>query len=129
MSQIKIYGLKQQLDPIKKQLSDVIHACVVEVLALPVDKRFHRFFPLDAENFYYAPDRCERYLVIEINMMSGRATETKKRLIKRLFEKISSEFEMSVADIEISIHESPPQNWGFRGQTGDEIQLNYSVKI
>jgi rRNA-processing protein FCF1 len=39
MSQIKIFGLREQLDPIKQQLSDVIHSCVVEALQYPADKR------------------------------------------------------------------------------------------
>ena len=41
MSQIKIYGLKEILDPIKAKLSDVIHSCVVDALDFPEDKRFH----------------------------------------------------------------------------------------
>ena len=129
MSQIKIYGLKENLDSIKVQLSDVIHQCIVEVLKISEKKKFHRLFPLNSDNFYYPSDRSEKYIVIEINMMSGRTIETKKRLIKLLFEKISAELEISVADIEILIQESPPENWGFRGQAGDEIQLDYKVEI
>ena len=53
MSQIKIYGLKENLDPIKAELSDVVHSCVVDALDFPKDKRFHRFFPLDPSDFYY----------------------------------------------------------------------------
>ena len=129
MAQIKIYGRKDQLSPIKARLSDAIHACVVEVLKVPLEKRFHRFFLLDANDFYYPSARSEKYIIIEINMISGRTIQTKKRLIKLLFEKISVELEISVADIEILIQESPPENWGFRGQTGDEIRLNYKVEI
>jgi len=29
MAQVKIFGLREQLDPIKRQLSDVIHSCVI----------------------------------------------------------------------------------------------------
>jgi hypothetical protein len=43
MAQIKIYGLKSMLNPIKAQLSDVIHGCVVEALKFPVDKRSYCF--------------------------------------------------------------------------------------
>ncbi len=129
MAQIKIYGREDQLPSIKARLSDTIHACIVEVLKVPLEKRFHRFFPLDANNFYYPADRTEKYIIIEINMMSGRTVATKKRLIKFLFETISVELGMSVADIEITIQESPPENWGFRGQTGDEIQLDYRIEI
>ncbi len=129
MAQIKIYGRQDQLQPIKSRLSDIVHACVVEVLKVPLEKRFHRFFSLDAADFYYPADRTEKYIIIEINMMSGRTVETKKRLIKLLFAAISAELEISVADIEITIQESPPENWGFRGQTGDEIKLDYKVEI
>lgn len=129
MAQIKIYGREDQLQSVKSRLSDTIHSCVVEVLKVPLEKRFHRFFPLDSNDFYYPTDRSERYVIIEINMMSGRTVATKKRLIKLLFETISAELEMSVADIEILIQESPPENWGFRGQTGDEIQLGYRIEI
>jgi len=29
VSQVKIYGMREHLDPVKKALSDVIHSCVV----------------------------------------------------------------------------------------------------
>ena len=51
MAQIKIYGLASRLSPARQALSDAIHSCVVEALALPADKRFHRFFPLAPEPF------------------------------------------------------------------------------
>jgi len=60
MAQIKIYGIKEQLNPIKSQLSDVIHSCVVDALAFPKDKRAHRFFPLEADDFYYPAGRSPR---------------------------------------------------------------------
>jgi hypothetical protein len=48
MAQIKIYGLRTSLDPIKKQLSDAIHGCVVEAFRYPADKRAHRVLPARA---------------------------------------------------------------------------------
>ena len=59
MAQIKIYGFKDQLNPIKAQLSDVIHGCVVEALKFPADKRAHRFFPLEADDFYTPAGRSD----------------------------------------------------------------------
>ncbi len=32
-------------------------------------------------------------------------------------------------DIEITISETPMENWGIRGMPGDELALNYKVKI
>ena len=66
MSQIKIYGLSDQLNPIKARLSDVIHRCIVEALHYPVEKRAHRFFPLAQDDFYYPQGRTNAYTIIEM---------------------------------------------------------------
>lgn len=129
MSQIKIFGMREQLNPIKAQLSDVIHACVVEALHYPPDKRAHRFFPLGKSDFYYPPDRSERYTILEISMFEGRSVEAKKHLIRLLFERVEQELGIAPKDLEITIFETPKHNWGFRGLPGDEISLNYKVEV
>jgi len=129
MAQIKIYGLKEKLNPIKKILSNVIHSCVMDALEYPSDKRFHRFFPLNKEDFYFASERTEAYTVIEISIFEGRTVEAKKQLIKLLFERIHSECNISPQDIEITIFETPRHNWGIRGLPGDELTLTYNVNV
>jgi 4-oxalocrotonate tautomerase family enzyme len=129
MAQIKIYGLKEQLNPVKAQLSDVIHSCIVDALSFPKEKRAHRFFPLEAEDFYYPPDRTTNYTIIEISMFEGRTVETKKHLIRLLFERIQEGLKINPSDLEITITETPKHNWGFRGQSGDEVGLNYKVEV
>jgi phenylpyruvate tautomerase PptA (4-oxalocrotonate tautomerase family) len=129
MSQIKIYGLRTHLQPIRDRLSDTIHACVVEALAFPADKRAHRFFHLDAEDFFMPSGRTDRYTIIEFSMIEGRTIETKKKLINLLFEKIESEIGITPNDIEIAITETPACNWGFRGKPGDEHSLNYKINV
>jgi phenylpyruvate tautomerase PptA (4-oxalocrotonate tautomerase family) len=129
MSQIKIYGRRECLDPVKARLSDVIHSCVVDALTYPTDKRAHRFFPLDADDFFYPAGRTERYTIIEISMFEGRSVETKKRLIRLLFERIEAELAIGPQDVEITIAETPKHNWGFRGLPGDEVTLDYKVEV
>ena len=129
MSQIKIYGLKENLDPIKAQLSDVIHSCVVDALQFPQDKRAHRFFPLNPDDFYYPSGRTTKYTIIEISMFEGRSVETKKYLIRLLFERAHQQLNILPQDLEITITETPKHNWGFRGMPGDEIELNYKVEV
>lgn len=84
MVQVKIYGLREYLNPIKPQLSDVIHACVVEALQYPPDKRAHRFFPLDTSDFFYPSGRTDRYIILEFSLIEGRSIEIKKQLIRLL---------------------------------------------
>lgn len=127
---IVVYGIKEELNPIKAKLSDVIHSCMQLVLGMPEDKRAHRFIPLAKEDFYYPGGRSDAYTVIEINMMAGRKPETQKQLIKALFEKLESELELAPIDVEITINEQQPYQWGFRGMTGDEVKdLNYKVQV
>ncbi len=129
MGQIKIYGVNTILNPIKVKLSNVIHSCMVDALDLPSDKKFHRFFPMDKEDFYFASGRTEAYTVIEISMFEGRTAEAKKLLIKLLFERIKQELNISNQDVEITIFETPKHNWGIRGLPGDELTLNYKIDV
>jgi len=129
MAQIKIYGIKEHLNPIKQEFSEAIHACVVEALSFPQEKRFHRFFPMEREDMLYGAGRSDAYTIIEIMMIEGRTVKTKKRLIKLLFQRIEEKLAIDPHDIEISIQESPASNWGFRGMTGDEIFLDYKVEV
>ena len=127
---IVIYGVKESLNPIKAKLSEVIHGCMQTVLGLPEDKRAQRFIPLNADDFYYPEGRSAAYTVIEINMMQGRTVETKKALIKALFQQIELKIGILPIDIEITIKEQPAHCWGFRGMTGDEARdLKYKVNV
>ncbi|ANB26942.1 hypothetical protein A6F57_18230 [Alteromonas stellipolaris] len=127
---IVIYGIDKHLNPIKSQLSEVIHGCMQSVLGMPEDKRAHRFIPLAKENFFYPGGRTDCYTVIEINMMKGRKPETQKTLIKALFKEIESALGINPIDIEITIKEQEKYQWGFRGITGDEASdLKYNVDV
>lgn len=126
---IKIYGIKEKLNPIKGQLSNVIHSCMQSTLGMPEDKRAHRFIPMEKEDFFFPGGRSEAYTVIEINMMQGREIETQKKLIKQLFQQIESKIGIASIDIEITIKEQPPHCWGFRGITGDEAALTYKINV
>lgn len=129
MAQVKIYGLKTSLNKIKNELSNIIHQCIVESLSFPKDKKYHRFISLNEDEMIFPDDKSKQYTIIEIMMMEGRETKTKKDLIKSLFKNITKELNMENNDLEICIIESPASNWGFRGMTGDEIKLNYKVEV
>lgn len=129
MAQIKIYGLREKLAPIRQQLSDVIHGCVVEALQFPQNKRAHRFIGLERADFFWPDGRTDAYTILEITMIAGRTVEAKKRLIRLLFDRIQDEVGIAHQDIEICILESPAANWGFRGMHGDEVKLDYKIAV
>ncbi len=129
MAQVKIYGVRSELNAIKSQLSEIIQACLVDALQIPPNKRFQRFFALEPEDFWFPNDRSARYTIIEISMFEGRSITAKKQLIRLLYERTQSELNLEANDLEITIFETPRCNWGIRGQNGDEIGLNYSVIV
>jgi len=127
--QIKVYGLREHLNPVKAVLSNAIHSCVVEALQFPPEKRAHRFFPMEAADFYFPASASEKYTIIEISMFEGRSVETKKHLIRLLFERVCKQADRRPNEVEVTITETPKHNWGFRGGPGDEVSLPYKVEV
>jgi 4-oxalocrotonate tautomerase family enzyme len=129
MAQVKIYGLHAHLNRCRAELSDAIHAAAMESLGLPPEKRFHRFIGLEAADFLYPADRGRQYTIVEVSMFAGRSVETKKAFIRALFDRIAARCDISPTDIEITITETPRENWGIRGLPADELTLNYDVEV
>lgn len=129
MGQIKIYGLKEHLTPIRNEVSDTLHSCVVDAFRYPENKRAHRFFYLDPEDFFYPEGRSNQYTIIEISLFEGRTVISKKHLYQLIFERFEKEFNISPNDIEITLTETPLYNWGIRGKPADELILNYKISV
>jgi phenylpyruvate tautomerase PptA (4-oxalocrotonate tautomerase family) len=125
MAHVKIYKRRDTLSPGPERTSSVIHECMMEVLHIPEDKRFHRFLRLDSGDFIFSSDRSEEYTVIEIIVVGELMAEVKKTLIHRLYDRFESDLHIRPKDLEITIFELPRYNWGLRGVTGDELdQVN-----
>jgi phenylpyruvate tautomerase PptA (4-oxalocrotonate tautomerase family) len=129
MGQIKIYGLVQELNKNKDKMSEVIHSCIVDGLKFPTDKNFQRFFPLAPDDFYYPTGRTEKYTIIEVSMFEGRSVEAKKKFVGLIYQRFREQLDIFENDIEITIFETPKFNWGIRGYSGDELELNYNVNV
>jgi phenylpyruvate tautomerase PptA (4-oxalocrotonate tautomerase family) len=84
---------------------------------------------MDCADFMHPASASPRYTIIEISMFEGRSVETKKSLIRLLFERIGSRCGRLPNEIEITITETPKHNWGFRGLPGDEVGLSYKVEV
>ena len=127
MAQVKIYALRETLKP-REEISNAIHASVMTAFEYPVNKKFHRFFPLEPEDFVFSKDRSEKYTILEISMFEGRSMTAKKKLIALLFENFEG-LGIPRNDLEITIFETPKHNWGIRGLPGDELELSYRVEV
>ncbi|MEO7044938.1 MAG: tautomerase family protein [Casimicrobiaceae bacterium] len=129
MAQIKIFGIKEQLHPIREKLSEIIHDCIMDAFQYTKEKKAHRFIYIDKDSFFYFDGRTEKHTIIEISIFEGRSVEAKKKLHRLLFERFENELGIAIMDLEITIFETPMHNWGIRGKSGDELVLNYKVNV
>jgi phenylpyruvate tautomerase PptA (4-oxalocrotonate tautomerase family) len=129
MAQVKIYGNKAILLPIRKKLSDTLHSCIVTAFKYPESKKFHRFFYLEEGDFYFPEDKSDQYTIIEISLFEGRSVEAKKALYQLIFTHFEQDLLISPNDVEIILTETPLYNWGIRGMPGDELALDYKVVV
>ncbi|WP_456788597.1 tautomerase family protein [Cellulomonas sp. P5_C5] len=127
MAHVKIYGRRDVWADRRGSVSDAVHRAITGTWGLPEDKRFHRFLLLDADDLV-AP-RSKDYLVIEILCFTGRSRETRRALIAAFYDDVAPTLGLSDDDLEIIIIESPPENWGIRGVSGDELSLTYRVDV
>lgn len=129
MAQVKVFGLRASLDTHRYELSEAIHQAIVEALDYPTEKRFQRFIALEEADFIYPSDRSPSYTIIEISMLAGRSTAAKKALIGALYRNVMEACGIGPQDLEITLFETPRENWGIRGQPGDELTLSYTVHV
>jgi phenylpyruvate tautomerase PptA (4-oxalocrotonate tautomerase family) len=129
VAQVKVYALRATLERHREALSEAIHTSVMEALSYPREKRFHRFIALEPHEFLFPADRGERYTIIEISLFAGRSVEAKKALIRALFANVERATGIAPQDVEITLFETPRENWGIRGTPGDELALGYKVEV
>jgi len=127
MAQVKLYGRRDVWGDRRTEVSDAVHAALVGAWGLPTDKRFHRFVMLDPEDLV-AP-RSEAYLVVEIVCFTGRTRRARRALIAAMYDDVAPALGLPADDLEVVIIESPSENWGIRGVSGDELALSYRVDV
>lgn len=130
MPQAKIYGIRENLVPIRDALSDAINESISSVFQFPAERRLQRFFPMNREDFIYpSSERSERYIIIEIETFQGRKPETLKELTRQIYQRVSAATGIEGRDIDVIISEQPRHAWGLMGCPGDEQQLSYTVQV
>jgi phenylpyruvate tautomerase PptA (4-oxalocrotonate tautomerase family) len=127
MAQVKIYGNRSAWGGRRAEVSDALHAALVKTWQLPEDKRFHRFLLLD-DGDLVAP-RSDAYLVVEVVCFAGRSREAKRALVAAMYDDVAPALGLAADDLELVVIESPRENWGIRGRSGDELALTYRVDV
>src|SRR4051812_5207632 len=105
----KHYGRKQEEDIIK-----AVHAAMMTGLKTPEWDRTIRLIVHEPHRFATPPDKDDRYMLIEIDLFSGRSLEAKRTLYQSIVKNLAV-FGIPPDHIKVLLRESPPQNWGIRG--------------
>jgi 4-oxalocrotonate tautomerase len=100
------------------QIGDAVHRAMVETINVPPLDRFQLItehaqtdFVFDAS--YLNISRTNALVMIQITLNTGRTTEMKKALYKRIAELLHQELQVRKEDVMINLVEVPKENWSF----------------
>jgi phenylpyruvate tautomerase PptA (4-oxalocrotonate tautomerase family) len=62
-------------------------------------------------------------------MFTGRSPEAKRRLIMGLVANLQKAVGLDPNDLEITLVETPRENWGIRGLPGNETGMDYRIDV
>ena len=122
MAQVKVYGRRDVWAPRRREVSDAVHAALVQTWGVPQDQRFHRFLLLDPDDLI-AP-RSPEYLILEVLCFAGRGAAERRALINAMYVEVAPSLRLAADDLEIVLIESAAGNWGLRGVAGNELLLS-----
>jgi 4-oxalocrotonate tautomerase len=123
MPLVRISLIAGKPESYKQKVSDVIHRAMVETINVPPLDRFQLFTEHTKSNFVYDPQylnisRTDDLVMIQITLNTGRTTEMKKALYKRIAELLNQETGLRKEDVLINLVEVAKENWSFGNGEG-----------
>lgn len=100
------------------RISDAVHRAMVETINVPPLDRFQIITEHNQADFIFDPvylniARTSGLVIIQITLNSGRTTEMKKALYKRIAELLAQKAGVRKEDVLINLVEVPKENWSF----------------
>ena len=101
-----------------QKAGDAIHRAMTETISVPPLDRFQLITEHGKSQFVYDPSylnvkRTDDLIVIQISLNTGRTTEMKKALYKRIVELLNQELNVRKEDVLINLVEVSKENWSF----------------
>jgi 4-oxalocrotonate tautomerase len=122
MPLVRIDVLAPWSDEDLANLGDAVQAALVETVGVPERDRFqviHQHAPgaFVFDRSYLDIPRSKRFVLIEVTLSAGRATEAKRALYRRLADLVSERVGISTDDVAICLVENAREDWSFgRGE-------------
>ena len=113
----------------KREISDEVHAALVESFKIPESDYTHRIFEYNKDEFILPQNRSGKYALIEITALAGRSRDAKKKLYRSIVDRLGK-FGIDPNDTMIVINEPTKENWGINGgQIADEVNVGYRLDV
>jgi len=118
MPLVRISLLAGKPEGYKKKISDVVHRAMVETINVPPLDRFQIITEHSKNDFIYDAQylniaRTDDLVIIQITLNTGRTTEQKKALYRRIAELLNHETGIRKEDVLINLVEVAKENWSF----------------
>ena len=118
MPLVRISLIEGKPESHKQKVSDVVHRALVETANVPPLDRFQLITEHAKSDFVYDPNylnisRTNDLIIIQITLNTGRTTEMKKALYRRIVEFLHQETGMRKEDVFINLVEISKENWSF----------------
>jgi 4-oxalocrotonate tautomerase len=106
----------------RKAITEGIYAAMRETFNIPEGDRFMIVTEHDGDDFLYSADylgiqRSDDLVIIQLTVSNTRPVEQKKKLYRRIVERLTENPGLRPDDIFINLVEVLPENWSFgRGE-------------
>ena len=118
MPLVRIALLQGKPETYTRAIADIVHRAMVETINVPPLDRFQLITEHAKNDFIFDPQylnvaRTDGLIMIQITLNSGRTTEMKKALYRRIAELLHQELQVRKEDVLISLVEVAKENWSF----------------
>ena len=101
-----------------KKIGEIIYRAMEQEISVPKDDKFqiitkHDDTELNIPESYLGIKYTNKIVIIKITLNSGRSTELKQKLYKRIAEDLNKELDIRKEDVFISLVEVAKENWSF----------------
>lgn len=118
MPLVRISLIAGKPEAYKQRISDIVHRAMVETINVPPLDRFQIITEHSRNDFIYDAQylnipRTDGLIIIQITLNTGRTTELKKALYRRIADLLHVEVGIRKEDVFINLVETAKENWSF----------------
>jgi phenylpyruvate tautomerase PptA (4-oxalocrotonate tautomerase family) len=118
MPLVRISLIEGKSESQKQKISDIVHRAMVETVNVPPLDRFQIITEHSKSDFIYDAQylnipRTDGLIIIQITLNTGRTTELKKTLYRRIADLLHQEVRIRKEDVLINLVEVAKENWSF----------------